>query len=114
MEDVLEAHHIQPVLLHEVFRVLVQFAQHIPQVGLQEQHTPIAVNGDAPFHAFALPWRPGIGVGAHAEVVDEQDAICSIVEKPLDHVAAHESAAAGDEVCCHRRKDAASGGPRMR
>jgi uncharacterized membrane protein len=42
-------------------------------------------------------------VGAYAEVVDEEDAVALRIE-PLDHVAAHEAASAGYEVCSHVAK----------
>ena len=48
--------------------------------------------------------QPGIGVGAYAEVIDEEDA-CALGVKALDHVATYEAATAGNEVCSHRRKD---------
>ena len=39
-------------------------------------------------------------MGPHAEVIDEEDARALVIEA-LDHVAAYESAAAGDEMGCH-------------
>jgi hypothetical protein len=39
VEDVIEDHDVQTVLLLEVLWILVQFAQHIAQIGLQEEHT---------------------------------------------------------------------------
>jgi hypothetical protein len=101
VEDVAEIGDVQSKLLVEVPGILVQFAEHVAQVGMQEQHASVAVDGDAAVHPVALPGRPGVRVRAHAEVVDDQDAVGRGVEQPLDHVAAHESAAARYQVCCH-------------
>ena len=104
----LEPRDVQAMLFHEIFRVWFNSRSTSRRSACRKStlSSPYTAIPPVPPSHFKVPRCPG---GAHAEVVDEQDAIGGGIEEPLDHVAARQPQPPVTRCVAMRCKDGTSG-----